>query len=291
MGTIIERTTASALVLDLIKENQRLCKQTNEKVHPTKEYFQRNLASAQVLYERNDTLIYQINRELKVKPAFTKDDRIVLHFNLTHDGRKSARKYSEHIATHKFGAKYAAKHFIDRVTSTFKTRWLDDQTLLVNEWFSITCDDLAPTTLEKIMEYTFDKDEAKWRLPHPYPQYADAISRFHRGAHPDINSISRAQEGKQRLTETELTALGITPPIERKKRPSERPRPPERAKRAHDPDAISLAQLCTKLKIDPKEARQALLFLTCNQSHSLFLCLWFLFLSRTLSLACLVFKS
>lgn len=221
------------------------------------------------------TKIEILNMELKVKPAFGKDDRIVIHFN-KFTGAKPERQYQDHIATHKFGARYAAKCFIESIQELCEgnvpnptTKWLGPNTLQLNQWITIATDNQSIVGLEDIMEYEYKGDEKKWRLPHPYDQYASYIAFYHHGIHPQLNSRSREGDGLPELSPEERHRYGldegennVADKRRRKKKPApveKEPRSkPTKKERKADPNVLTLAQLCKELKCDPKEARQAL---------------------------------
>jgi hypothetical protein len=103
------------------------------------------------------------NSELKVKPAFTGRDKILIHFNRVLPDEKPSdeklkSKYADHIATHKFGASYAARHFIERIiTEAFNAIpepsrvWKGPNRLYLNQWILISTDDQSEVSLEDIM--------------------------------------------------------------------------------------------------------------------------------------------
>ena len=214
----------------------------------------------------------ELNEGLKVKPAFTGRDKIILHFNrvLPHEVKEKTdeilkRKYVYHIATHKFGATYAAKCFIDTVRelSEFKVlepteKWVGPNRLYINNWILISSDPDSEVDLEDIIEYEYTKEEKKWRLPVPYPEYAETIARHGQGTHPQLNTRTRESQGKPPLTDAEKKKVGLRVPSEPTREKAARKEKPERKKKERPAGIISLADICKKLKCDPREARQAL---------------------------------
>lgn len=217
------------------------------------------------------------NKELKVKPAFSGRDSILIHFNRVLPAElKSktdeilARKYVDHIATHKFGATYAAKCFIDTIRELSEgtvpqpsEKWVGPNRLYLNEWILISSDPQSSVGLEDIMEHEYDKEEKKWKLPHPYDQYASSIARYSQGTHTQINSRTRESQGKPPLDDDTLIALGVKKKQPRDdyrehKRKEPKPVKERKAPKRDLSGMIDLAAICKPLKIEPREARQAL---------------------------------
>lgn len=197
--------------------------------------------------------------------TFSGRDMIVLHFNRYQD-MKGMQQFADHVATHKFPNRIAAKAFIEatvreaweRVPEPSK-KWHSKDRLALNEFIIITA--AGPYSLEQIMEQTVPKN---YRLPPPYDQYAMSIMAYHWGSHPQINSRSRDKP----LTHEEHdkyappraqkgTATGSADKPNKsntpKRTPKERPQ-----KTPKSGDGVSIATICAALKIDPKEARGAL---------------------------------
>lgn len=226
----------------------------------------RGVLRKDILMARIDTAEHAHNSSLAIKPAWSTNNKYVLHFNLTHDG-KVERKFSEHIATHNFAARYAALRFIEQVVGDERTSWINDNRLLVRDWFSVTLDDLSPGTLADLMEYTPTPAEKKWKLPTQYFDFAQRVFTYHRGSHPDISTRARANANLAPIEEPEMRAKGFRhpnerPPTSRALAPKPAPNKPERTPAPKLKPAatgiVTLAQLCTALKIDPRQARQGL---------------------------------
>lgn len=187
-------------------------------------------------------------------------DYIVLHFNRYQDMAKM-QQFTDHVATHKFPTRIAAKSFIEhvireaceRVPAPSKT-WHTPKRLAINDFIIITAD--GPSSLEDIMETNIPKS---FKLPPPYDQYAAEIMAFHWGSHPQINSRST---GKQ-LSDEDREKYAPEPRLSKKpvRAPKSAAQPKAAVTRTPKPadgDSVSLAAICASLKIDPKEARGAL---------------------------------
>jgi hypothetical protein len=225
------------------------------------------------LYKQIGQFNQEKNGELKVKPAFTSKDKILLHFNrvLPHELKEKTdeilkRKYVDHIATHKFGATYAAKCFVDTILELSEERvpesskkWVGPNKLYVNDWVLISSDADSEVSLEDIIEHDYTKEEKKWRLPHPHNEYAAFIAGFHIGAHPQLNERSRTAKGDRALTDTERKQLNLRRGSADEAR-KERPAAEKSNKRSKQSAAgtITLAAICEGLKCDPRKARQGL---------------------------------
>lgn len=224
--------------------------------------------------------LLRYNGELKVKPAFTSKDTILIHFNRVLPGEKPddnklKSKYADHIATHKFGAKYAARHFIDLVISnassavpTPSKTWKGPNRLYLNDWILISTDELSSETLEDIMGDTLSKEEQKWKVPHPYDQYAAYIGFYNQGVHPQINERALTARG-------ERYTPGVCDDGKKNYEPQRRAPKPEKEvqqsiarkeKKQRDatpksktPDGLtSIGQIAASLKIGGSEARKIL---------------------------------
>lgn len=222
--------------------------------------------------------ISEANRRLKVKPAFTSKDGILLHFNRVLPAELKSktdeilrRKYVDHIATQKFGAVYAAKCFIDTIRELSETtvpepseKWVGPNRLYLNSWILVSSDPESSVGLEDIMEHTYDKEEKRWKLPHPYDQYSRAIAYYSQGTHTQINSRTREHNGLRPLDDDTLIKLGVKKEVKRRDDYTEHKRKePKIAKERKAPKRdlsgmIDLAGICKPLKIEPREARQAL---------------------------------
>lgn len=205
---------------------------------------------------------------------FTSKDQIVLHFNRFQDANKM-QQFTDHVATHKFPTKTVAKAFIEatireaweRVPEPSK-KWVSADRLALNDWIIITAN--GPHTLERIMEAKVDK---QYKLPAPYDYYAEQIMAYHWGLHPQVNSRTRGSALPEADYEKLKPPSRIRESNERQSREKRadkykarrtsalKPNEASRLKQAKTPkstDGVSLAQICTSLKIDPKEARAAL---------------------------------
>lgn len=206
------------------------------------------------------------NGELKVNPAWGKNNHIVLHFNkYTELGLE--RKFKEHIATVNFAESYAAKKFLDTFFSCVeaaydntKQKWMGPNQLHVANWFIVHTDPDAKVTLEDLMEYSYTKEETKWKLPLPYPQRAQQIAGYHFGSHPSINSTSRDEAHLPKLTQEQLSekrkVLGLKDerPVAAK---SKREVVEKKAPKA-TPDGTTISAIAKSIKMEPGEARRIL---------------------------------
>jgi hypothetical protein len=106
--------------------------------------------------------------------------------------------------------------------------------------------------------------EPNWKIDEVWKGHAKKIRTFHLGSHPDINTHTRAKNGLQPLTEEEAVAKelrdepkprgGSNPwPLKDRQEPKPKRQPKQRSR-----EGITLQSVCDKLKIEPKEARNAL---------------------------------
>jgi hypothetical protein len=231
-------------------------------------------------------ILLRHNGELKVQPAFTGRDKILIHFNRVNPGEKPPAellkaKYADHIATHKFGAKYAARHFIDRIIALSSSvvpnpskKWVGPNRYFINDWILISTDEDSSESLEDIIGDTLTKEEAKWRLPHPYDQYASYIAHYNQGIHPQINTRSREHAGLPPLNDEERHTFGLDTgqnisgeqrrvKVEPKMRADYRGerkviKEPKEPKPKLTPGVVSIADIAKKLGCTPGEARKVL---------------------------------
>lgn len=229
-------------------------------------------------YKAYRTLL-RANGELKVKPAFTGRDKILLHFNrVTKDEKvppeeKLRSKYVDHISTLKFGSKYAARHFIERIIEEASvavpkpTRtWKGPNRLHINDWILISSDEDSEEDLEDIMGDDLTKEEQKWKLPHPYDQYASFIARYNHGIHPQINIKTRDDktnpedydDGKKNYGDNRR-APRPEKEVEEAARRKEKKNREDKPKSKPSLDGLTtIAAIASSLKIEPGEARKIL---------------------------------
>lgn len=202
----------------------------------------------------SETYLKEVIKSMSTQNDFTSKDKIVLHFNKPEMSPRA--QFSEHIATHKFPTKSVAHFFIREVIKISEERvpspsrkWKGPNRLCINEWIVITSDGAE---LEDIMEATVPKS---YKLPHPYNDYAAAISNFRWGAHPQVN---QQKDGAQYAPKKEETITGRTSHEKENKSNTPKRADKERSPTKKSGDAVSLAEICASLKIDTKEARGAL---------------------------------
>lgn len=215
------------------------------------------------------------NGELKVKPAFTGRDKILLHFNnvTPHSTKPSdellSSKYKDHISTLKFGAPYAAQAFINRIIDltssnvpTPSKKWVGPNRLSLNDWILISSDPQSETSLEDVMS-DLSKEESKWKLPHPYDQYAQYIAFYHQGIHPQLNArsldsaglLSKYTDNGENLDNSRRVTKGPRHEPEVKKSKADKPKTTLRS----SPDGfVSIADIANTLSITAGEARKIL---------------------------------
>lgn len=252
-----------------IQKTNNICKEYKLPPIQISDFKRFNLLDEEHLKEHRQEI--RKNGELKVNPAWGKSNHIVLHFNkYTELGLE--RKFKEHIATVNFAEAYAARKFLDAFFASVnaayddtKQKWMGPNQLHVANWFIVHTDPDAKVTLEDLMEYTYTKEEMKWRLPIPYPQKAQSIAAYHFGSHPTINSVSRDEAHLPKLTETQLSekrkALGLkdnkpAPKYEQKKPDTQTGAVAKTPKAS--PDGTTISQLAVQIKMSPGEARRIL---------------------------------
>lgn len=223
------------------------------------------------------------NQELKVKPAFTSKDKILIHFNRVLPGEKVddgklRSKYTDHIATHKFGARYAARHFIDLVISnassavpTPSRTWKGPNRLYLNDWILISSDPDSEETLEDIMGEDLKGDEKKWKVPHPYDQYASYIGFYNQPIHPQINERAVTARGDRYTPgvcddgkKNYDPGRRATPPVKEqevkaaRKEKEQRDNKPVKKLRSDSTGLTTIGDIAASLSLAPGEARKIL---------------------------------
>ena len=150
-----------------------------------------------------------------------------LYFTVYADGDPAV------INTIGYAESYAAARFVQTVTQDRKLHWISDDTLEIRENDKIL--QIKEHRLEDLMEYTFTKEEAEWKIP-------------------ETGLLYRVMHFSDETTRPSSP----TPTSE----PEERPKTtsPKRHKTQKAPSAgqITVAQLAESLNIAPNKARNAL---------------------------------
>lgn len=139
---------------------------------------------------------------MNTKPyILTGRDKIVLNFNRGSQDPKY--HFNDHIATHKFPSPAAAKGFVEAVIKECFERvpepskvYTSSNRLVLNDWIVIRAE--GPHTLEDIL--ATKKSEPP---PKPYDAYAEQISAYHWGVHPQVNERTRSAQHRPPLSEQE----------------------------------------------------------------------------------------
>lgn len=130
------------------------------------------------------------------------------------------------VSLKNFASMYAAKHWLNAVIKKDKYKWLK------RDRIEVATMEIHSPDLEDIIEHDFTPIEALWELPEPYVSEAAQLRGDKKG-----RSIGHADGGKDMRESKGNRAAGKKPV----------------------PDGmISIADLCTKLKIEPRIARGVL---------------------------------
>lgn len=139
-----------------------------------------------------------------------------------------------------FAAIYAARRAVDFLISDRPTKWLDDNTLVINEKVTIKTD-LPPDGLSEIMEHEFTTKERAWTLGADHMRIGQAMFSAPEPSYLDRDLVADKPTRAERAPK------------------SERAPKAEKAPKAERPSGlISLPDLLSDTDIDPKEARNAL---------------------------------
>lgn len=138
-----------------------------------------------------------------------------------------------------FSALHGARRLADFAISDRSVKWLDDNTVLINDSVTMWTDQ-KPDGLSQIMEHEFTPKERAWTLPHAYMTYAH-------GLFVEREPISPYLERHTPKEETEKPLERSAPRVKTDKPKRERPA-----------GLVSLPQMLEGTDIDAKEARNAL---------------------------------
>lgn len=134
----------------------------------------------------------------------------------------------ERVAYHKFSALYAAKKFLDAVLDDREFTWVDDNTIQLPGLNSLKI--TAPVgSIEGIVTHSYTPLEDEWKLTTPYDGYARTLATGH---------WRTAQQQMEREEKT----------------PASSPRTPRPSKEG----LVSVQNICTELKMHPRDARKIL---------------------------------
>lgn len=175
-----------------------------------------------VLEERRQLIIIARNQKLTLEPPFPSAPKR----NPTH--LLSFFRKGNFLMLMQFSALYAARRFLDAAFEGTHYKWQSEHEITSGD-ISCKCDQ----DLEALLEHKLTKDEKAWIIPPPYDQY---VTYVRTGEKP------RTTIGDTRETVSDKRATGGTP----------------RAAPASKEGLTSLADVCKRLKVDPREARQTL---------------------------------
>lgn len=135
------------------------------------------------------------------------------------------------VYTVRWATAYAARHCLDALICDDDYRWRSDDSVHTDSGVTIQCDEL-----EELIEYKLKGDEAKWELPEPY------VSEAHRAR------TGKTEYEPKKTDRNEAAGKGdASKTLKRTDR------------KIATPDGyVSLADICKKVKVDPREARQYL---------------------------------
>jgi len=140
-----------------------------------------------------------------------------------------------------FAAIYAARRAVDFLISDRSVKWIDDNTIRINDKVTVTTD-AAPDGLSEVMEHEFSTKERMWSLSADHMRIGQSMFVAAEPSYIDDAPKTAARE-------------------ERSEKPEKVKREPKapKAERAPKPSGlISLPDLLSDTDIDPKEARNAL---------------------------------
>lgn len=146
-----------------------------------------------------------------------------------------------------FAATYSAKRFVDEVVQKTSYKWKDDYTIVLSTGLEIQCE----PNLDKIIEYVYPELEGDWKLPTPYDRIAQMIRT---GNYEKIDSVlpsSQVHDVKEDggFKSGRVAMKGTNQQQVTKKSVSKGDVPK---------GWLTLADVCTAAKVDPREARQQL---------------------------------
>jgi hypothetical protein len=145
-----------------------------------------------------------------------------------------------------FAAVYAARRAVDFLISDRPTKWIDDNTLVINDKVTITTD-IKPDGLSVIMEHEFTATERAWTLGADHMRIGQSM--FSPAEPQWFDKVDKviAQEKDAGRT-----------PTGRKPKDPETQSLPRKPKVERPTGLVSLPSLLEGTDIDPKEARNAL---------------------------------
>lgn len=219
----------------------------------------------------------QVDKEERIARATIRKDIIMA--NIEHKnaklwgGKASIALHFRHdielIAYLRFDNLCEAQMFVEQVIGNYDSELKDEDTLLIRKgWIIVKCDPKSTASVEDIMNYKPTKDEAKRTLDIANRRVADNISQYHWGSHPDVHKKTMTDDEREALgfrvqkvysneteqvkkTGRELAAVKENRDFAKKDKAEKKPR-------ASKDGLTTLAEICTTLKIDPRDARAAL---------------------------------
>ena len=230
---------------ELIEEDNRLGKILDERPLYYKERLERGII-------RKDIIMASIER--RASTVWGGKASIALRF--WHE--------KELISYLRFDSLCEAQAFLEIVIGRYDSDLKDEDTLNIRKgWITVKCDPKSTASVDDIINYKPTKEENKRPLDIARRRIAENISQYHWGAHPDVH--------KKTLTDEEREALGFRPQkiygddTERTKKTGKEVAAERMArevirktKAPRKAGLTTLAEICTTLKIDPREARAAL---------------------------------
>lgn len=184
----------------------------------------RGLHSLGIIKSRNGILHMALNDELHLPEPFpiSPFKATPSRFGFTYQNSRGNYLFTN------YHSEYAAKHALDIVLQGKEYKWISRRLIRTDD--DITIKGEHEDDLEKIIEYKFKGNEAKWVMPEPYLTYYRKLNG---------------------------DAL-LTPVLVEREEPRERA-PRVVVKSEPRPDGMtSLGEIAEELGIDPREARQIL---------------------------------
>lgn len=143
------------------------------------------------------------------------------------------------VNTEAFVAIYAAHTFVLAVVNERKYKWIDDNTIAIDDTF-LKCEQ----GLDTIIEHKLTTTEREWQLPEPYASRARFLATGERHE-VDVKAMVNARAERAVKAQTGVKA----------QRAENRAPPPKRQDRE---GLTTIQDICATLKIEPRIARAVL---------------------------------
>lgn len=150
-----------------------------------------------------------------------------------------------------FAALYAARRYVDFIIQDRPYRWIDDNTIIVNDRVQVWTD-AKPDGLSEILEHEFTLAERRWELPREYMRRA--VTLFV-PREPDWLDNWQEEKKQERIAAKE-TKRERKAKVKEALKDSAAASAPTKAPRPEG--LVTLPTLLADTDIDPKEARNAL---------------------------------